>query len=169
LRFQRGVRPEHGIKPKEEKMETNVTVKFNPLRDVSVPDGASRASGRVTFDPDEEITFTALGGTVIYTLDQQTKGFGVVFPSHPIQWVQQVGEELLPIAPPSGVTVSRSDESITVTFMANLENMQETFRFYVIVQTLEQGNGRFFGSDPTIVTMPPGMPTSTNTDMNMPR
>jgi hypothetical protein len=131
-----------------------IKVIFNPLSEVAVPDGASRASGRVTFDQDEEITFKAVEGTVLYTLEVNT-ALEVRFPSNPIQWVQQVGTELLPIDPPDRTMVSRSDNRITVTFMAREGVPATTFRFYVIVQAIEEENGRFFGSDPTIVTMHP--------------
>lgn len=131
-----------------------IKVIFNPLSEVAVPDGASRASGRVTFDSDAGITFNAVEGTVLYTLEVNT-ALKVRFPSNPIQWVQQIGTELLPINPPDGTTVSRRDDRITVTFMAKEGAPATTFRFYVIVQTIEGENGRFFGSDPTIIIMRP--------------
>jgi len=130
-----------------------IKVIFNPLRDVP-EDTVPRASGRVTFDSDDEITFRSVEGTVIYTLEVNT-ALKVRFPSNPIQWVQLVGTELLPINPPDGTMVSRSDDRITVTFTAQEGVTPTTFRFYVIVQTIEGENGRFFGSDPTIIIMRP--------------
>lgn len=129
-----------------------IKVTFNPLRDVP-PGTFPRASGRVTFDSNEAITFRSTEGTVKYTLEVNT-ALQVVFPSNPIQWVEKVGGELTPIDPPDGAMVSRSNNGITVKFTAN-QGPATTFRYYVIVQTLEGENGRFFGSDPTIVIMHP--------------
>lgn len=102
---------------------------------------------RVSFSSDGRIEITTERGEVTYTLQQA--GSRARFPSNPIQWV---ANNLMPIAPPPEVTVHRLDDyNVTVEITA-APGTQE-FRFYVIVQTVA---GRFFGSDPTIVTMRPG-------------
>ena len=74
----------------------------------------------------------------------------VFFPSNPIQWVDG---NLQPIDPPSGAVVSRSGNLTTSIRITASEVPSPRLSFYVIVQTLD---GRFFGTDPTIVTMRPG-------------
>jgi len=132
-----------------------VTVTFNPVI----------ASRRVTFGENAKVEFdNEAPGTVTFTLDVTT-ALQVRFPSNPIQWVRRIDKDaddggpvddhnLLPIDPPRGATVSRIDDNTTTVTIASDPNIEkQTFRFYVIVQTMD---GRFFGSDPTIVTMRPG-------------
>jgi hypothetical protein len=141
-----------------------VTVRFNPLRDVP-GDVSPRALGRVTFDRAKVEFINRAPGKVTFSLDSSNTALKVRFPSNPIQWVRRIGNdddmvdavpdsELLPIDPPPGATVTRVDDNTTlVTIKPDLSTKKQKFRFYVIVQTMD---GRFFGSDPTIVTMPPG-------------
>jgi hypothetical protein len=119
-----------------------VTVTFEP----------ASAEKRVTFSTEKNIEFTTETGTVTFNLAVKT-ALEVRFPSNPIQWVEEVGKDVFrPIDPPSAATVSRKDDLATIEITA--PPGVTTFRFYVIVQSAD---GRFFGSDPTIVTMrPPG-------------
>jgi hypothetical protein len=119
--------------------QKNVTATFN-------------ANNTVTFNSSGEIKFdnTAFG-VVFFTLDVATGATQAFFPSNPIQWVDQ---NLRPIKPPDGARVIRDDDNNTRVRIAAAPSMDQTFRFYVIVQTT---NGQFFGTDPTIVTMPPGV------------
>jgi hypothetical protein len=126
--------------------ERQVTVKFN---DASAP-------RRITFEPDEDIVFGADSGKVTFTLKVET-ALRVVFPSNPIQWVQEGDPpgDLTPIDPPMEAKVSRMDFSVTVEITLKPETEKKEFRFYVIVQTPDAEDGRFFGSDPTIIIMRP--------------
>jgi hypothetical protein len=119
-----------------------VTATFNP----------ADAAKRVTFSTDKDIEFKTEIGTVTFKLEVKT-ALEVRFPSNPIQWVEEVGKGVFrPVDPPSAAAVSRSDDLATVKITAPPGDT--TFRFFVIVQSAD---GRFFGSDPTIVTMrPPG-------------
>jgi hypothetical protein len=116
---------------------------------VTVTFDSTTTPRNVTFSPDRQIEIATANGLVTYTLEQKGR-FEARFPSNPIQWVDG---DRVPIDPPSEATVRRlSDVSTTVQITAPPGITQE-FRFYVIVQTQ---SGRFFGSDPTIVTMRPG-------------
>lgn len=121
----------------------DVTVTFNP---VSAPK-------RVSFDKNDQVVFHPPSGKVTFKLKVDT-ALRVVFPSNPIQWVRQSGGDLLPIQQPSEAAVSRvNDFNTEVTITSSTPG---DFRFYVIVQTPDSTDGRFFGSDPTIVIMRPG-------------
>ncbi len=72
------------------------------------------------------------------------------FPSNPIQWVDNATDHN-PIDPPSVASVSRSETRLTIEISTSPRT--ETYSFFIIVQT---SDGRFFGTDPTIVTMRPG-------------
>lgn len=115
-----------------------VTVRFNP---------PSTEKRRVTFDK-SNIRFDTTTGMVIFTLKVKPDSEAAQFPSNPIQWVDA---NLQPITQPPEATVSRTADMATVTIM-NAPQGKTKFRFYVIVLT---NNGEFFGTDPTIVTMPP--------------
>jgi len=121
--------------------------------DITVTFDSTSAPRNVTFtpasDPAHPIRIDTNLGLVNFTLAQRGN-FEARFPSNPIQWVDRTSQ--LPIDPPRAATVRRlSDSSATILFVAPLETT--SFCFYVIVQTQ---SGRFLGSDPTIVTMPPG-------------
>jgi hypothetical protein len=117
-----------------------ITTTFNP----------ADAEKRVSFSTDKDIEFTTEIGTVTFKLEVKT-ALEVRFPSNPIQWVEEVDKGVFrPVDPPSAATVSRSDNLATVKITAPPGDT--TFRFFVIVQSAD---GRFFGSDPTIVTMHP--------------
>lgn len=120
----------------------DVTVTFNP----------ANAPKRVSFDMNEQIVFHPPSGKVTFKLQVNT-ALRVVFPSNPIQWVRQSGGDLLPIQQPSEATVNRVDDFSTEVTITS--SVQGDFRFYVIVQTPDSADGRFFGSDPTIVIMRP--------------
>ena len=72
------------------------------------------------------------------------------FPSNPIQWVDNAASRN-PIDPPSVASVSRSVTGITIEIETSAQT--RTYSFFIILQT---SDGRFFGTDPTIVTMRPG-------------
>lgn len=99
----------------------------------------------VTFEPSSEISIHTASGLVVYSLMAPARIF---FPSNPIQWVD---DALQPIDTPHGVMVQRSNLSTSI--LITTADAPPKLSFYVIVQT--QG-GRFFGTDPTIVTMRPG-------------
>jgi hypothetical protein len=71
-----------------------------------------------------------------------------VFPTNPIQWVQD-GKPL--VQPPIFQTQRLSDRNATIQVI-NTVLEEETHDFFVIVQV----GTRFFGADPTIVNQPPG-------------
>ncbi|HKH43846.1 MAG TPA: hypothetical protein VKM72_04200 [Thermoanaerobaculia bacterium] len=141
-------------------------VNLSPVVQVTATFNPASAEQRLTFSTDAPIDFSTARGTVTITLDVQTV-LPVRFPSNPIQWVRKDGVDpdgndiLVPIAPPEAAMVSRNrDDSVTVTVTRPPGSPGEstTFRFYVVVQSfLRDGraDGRFFGSDPTIVTMHP--------------
>lgn len=120
-----------------------VVARFNP----------ASAEQRITFSMSNIDFRNRASGTVIFTLNVKTV-LEVRFPSNPIQWVDT---NLLPINPPPGATVTRVDDNNTMVMVEPDPNIKEKqkFRFYVIVQSTD---GRFFGTDPTIVTMPPDQP-----------
>jgi hypothetical protein len=116
--------------------------------DVTVTFDSTTAPRVVTFDPADEISIPTELGLVTFTLKLQGT-FVARFPSNPIQWVDG---NLMPIDPPRAATVRRlSDVSTTILIVAP-PGSTDSFSFYVVVQTQA---GRFFGSDPTIVTMRP--------------
>ncbi|HYG63286.1 MAG TPA: hypothetical protein VEL74_11945 [Thermoanaerobaculia bacterium] len=85
----------------------------------------------------------------------------VRFPSFPIQWtIQQsaappaTGTEFAPIAQPSEATVIRKSDRESDIRIVSPEGTRE-FSFFVLVETPD---GKFFGTDPTIVTMRPPDP-----------
>jgi len=123
--------------------EQNITVTFNP----------ANPGPRVTFSTDKDIKFaitSAESGRVVFHLEVAT-ALQVVLPSSPIQWINNA-EEMKPIAPPGVATVDRSGPTtVAITIQGATETT--TYSFFVIVQTTD---GRFFGSDPTIITMRPG-------------
>lgn len=86
-------------------------------------------------------------GKITFRLGSDTASF----PSAPIQWTVKEGQVFRPIEQPSAVTVRRVDATnaeIEISTQAAVE-----YSFFVIVQTPK---GKFFGTDPTIVTMRPG-------------
>lgn len=98
---------------------------------------------------------TEIGGIVFY-LDHRDyqnhsqAGTSVpAFPSAPIQWVDA---QHLPINPPPGATATRSSNVIAKIEVVRSQVVRGELRFYVLVQQ----DGRFYGTDPTIVTMPSG-------------
>lgn len=118
--------------------------------DITVTFRKANADPRVSFSTTAPISFNTpmVTGSVTFNLEVKS-ALQVHFPSNPIQWVQEVGSTLVPIDPPPEATVSRSDDSVTVTITAPPNT---TFRFFVIVLSTD---GQFFGTDPTIVTMDP--------------
>jgi hypothetical protein len=87
----------------------------------------------------------------LLTLELVNPPQGVTFPSAPIQFVNT--SRLRPINPPRGASVHRLDGArVALLIVASQVVAPERLSFYVLVQT---GDGEFFGTDPTIVTMPP--------------
>lgn len=86
-------------------------------------------------------------GMIAFRLRSDT----VSFPSAPIQWTVREGKVFRPIEQPSTVTVRRVDATNAEIEISTQEAVE--YSFFVIVQT---PNGKFFGTDPTIVTMRPG-------------
>lgn len=132
-------------------LPVQVTTTFNPVSEDS----------RVTFDR-STIEFTnEAPGIVTFKLSRSMDVVQANFPSNPIQWVEKIDERgkdeatnYRPIKQPDAAVVERLDDSMTrVTIAPKPSSGTLTFRFYVIVQTR---GGRFVGSDPTIITMPPG-------------
>ncbi len=122
--------------------EQPITVTFNP----------ASPGPRVTFSTNEAIQFAITpteSGRVVFHLEVAT-ALQVVFPSSPIQWIDNP-KAMKPIAPPGVATVDRSDSTVSITIQGSADTT--SYSFFVIVQTTD---GRFFGSDPTIVTMRPG-------------
>jgi hypothetical protein len=113
-----------------------------PQREVLVRFDSSRT--QFILEPNGEVNIPALSGQVSFPLASVATVF---YPSNPIQWVD---DNLQPINPPDGVTIQRDklNTSITVAVPAPAR-----LSFYIIVQTTD---GKFFGTDPTIVTMRPG-------------
>jgi predicted exporter len=130
---------------------TNVQVTFD----------STNTPKQVTFSQDR-LKFDSTTGTVTFNLmSSASTALQARFPSNPIQWVSKIDENLgdvntnlQPIDQPDGTMVSRTDNTATVTITVAPQGKTK-FRFYVIVQTT---NGAFFGTDPTIVTMPPDKP-----------
>lgn len=119
--------------------------------EVTVTFDSTTAPRQVTFTPNSPLGIPTELGRVTFNLEVRGN-FEARFPSNPIQWVDS--GTLKPIDPPPAATVTRvNDVSASVLIRAKPGEV-ESFSFYVIVQTQA---GRFFGSDPTIVTMlPPG-------------
>ncbi|HEV7508607.1 MAG TPA: hypothetical protein VGS07_27255 [Thermoanaerobaculia bacterium] len=116
--------------------------------EVTVTFDSTTTPRKVTFTPDSPLGISTPRGLVTFNLELKGN-FEARFPSNPIQWVN---ESRQPMDPPSGVSIVRNDTSTSITIEAG--QAPEKLSFYVIVQTQA---GRFFGSDPTIVTMlPPG-------------
>jgi hypothetical protein len=88
----------------------------------------------------------------LITFELVTPPPGVIFPAAPVQFVNTT--RLRPINPPRGATVHRLDGANAALLIVSSQVVSpERLSFYVLVQTVE---GEFFGTDPTIVTMPPG-------------
>jgi hypothetical protein len=114
---------------------------------------ADPAQSKVTFIPDGPIEFAIpqeQRGRVIFNLQFPTGSATVNFPSDPIQWVDDPNDKH-PIDPPSVATVTRLNDSSSSIEIKSLK-ATKSYYFFVIVQTTD---GKFFGSDPTIVTMRP--------------
>lgn len=114
----------------------------------------------VSLDPTNSVSFKGPGidskghigiptesGVIAFRLRSTT----VSFPSAPIQWTVKEGQVFRPIEQPSAATVRRVDATNTEIEISTQEAVE--YSFFVIVQT---PNGKFFGTDPTIVTMRPG-------------
>jgi hypothetical protein len=128
---------------------------------VQVTFDSTNTPKQVTFSQDR-LKFDSTTGTVTFNLmNSASTALQARFPSNPIQWVSKIDESLgdvntnlQPINQPDGTMVSRTDNTAMVTITAAPQGTTK-FRFYVIVQTT---NGNFFGTDPTIITMPPDEP-----------
>jgi hypothetical protein len=138
--------------------DTPVRLVQNPPVTVTATFNPAMAPERVTFDKKDIDFANGAPGKVTFKLAVETK-MQVRFASNPIQWVRKIDEtgpdsdeNLRPINPPSEATVSRMDDGTTMITIAPDPGNTLTLRFFVIVQTMQ---GRFVGSDPTIVTMPP--------------
>lgn len=120
-----------------------VTVGFDD--DTKVVSFAGAADGRVL----EIEIHTELGDITFYLNHAQAGASPPAFPSAPIQWVD---EQERPIDPPRGATVTRSSNVIARIEVVRSQVASGKLRFFVLVQQA----GRFYGTDPTIVTMPSG-------------
>jgi hypothetical protein len=114
--------------------------------------GPGISNGRIFID-------TELGQIVF-----RLQATSVSFPSSPIQWTVQepattpgAGTVFRPIPQPAEATVLRNSDRETVIEITNQPQETREHSFFVIVQTAD---GKFFGTDPTIVTMRPDPPPS---------
>jgi hypothetical protein len=82
----------------------------------------------------------------------QLQTAGVVFPSNPVQWVDA---QFQPVDPPAGATVTRTDNASFNILVVRSQVRAAELHFYVLVY-FRGVRGRFFGTDPTIVTMSSG-------------
>jgi len=96
-----------------------------------------------------EVGLPLAGGRVVFRLRTDS----VSFPSAPIQWTEKVGEVFRAIPEPPEATVRRVSETRAFIDILNSTTEPQSYSFFVIVQTTA---GKFFGTDPTIVTMRPG-------------
>jgi len=121
--------------------QSAVTVTFNADTKTVSFGGAGYNNGQIDL----------LADVGLLTLELLNPPQGVTFPSAPIQFVNT--SRLRPINPPRGATVHRLDGAkATLLIIASQVVAPERLSFYVLVQTPD---GEFFGTDPTIVTMPP--------------
>ena len=104
------------------------------------------ATSQFSFDPPGEIGISTALGEVQFTLLRRVAS-DARFPSNPIQWVNR---EKHPIGQPPGTTVTRTLGTASVS----VDGAQAPRRlsFFLIIQTTD---GKFFGSDPTIINMSP--------------
>lgn len=119
--------------------------------DVAVTFNQASAAKRVSFSTNGPIEFKDIDvGTVTFELNVVV-ALQARFPSNPIQWVDN-SDSHNPIDPPRVAEVRRLGDDRVIVEIGALPGTQ-TYSFFVIVQT---SDGRFFGTDPTIVTMRPG-------------
>jgi hypothetical protein len=125
-----------------------------PIVDVNVSSNVVSFTG---LNSDNQVGLPLEGGRVVFRLRPDTVGSPsaptVGFPSEPIQWTEKVGDDFLPIPNPPGTTVRRVSGTRAFIDIANSTQEPQSYSFFVIVQTT---GGKFFGTDPTIVTMRPG-------------
>ena|ERR1044071_1469795 len=125
---------------------------------------------------EHEINVSLSGSTVVFTgtgivngnIDVATQLGRIVFklqdlvpffPSAPIQWTRrgqvplpQGGTFFRPLPQPPEATVDRRGDKETVIEVTNQPQEHREFAFFVLLQTPD---GKFYGTDPTIVTMRP--------------
>jgi hypothetical protein len=118
--------------------EVTVTFDASANRVVFGGTGYDSANGQI------DISSSDLG-LITFQLDNS----GVFFPSNPVQWVD---DKFQPIDPPAGATVMRRNNLAFTILVVRSQVPAAQLQFYVVVYFLGV-RGRFFGTDPTIVTM----------------
>ncbi len=118
--------------------------------EVTVTFDSTTAPRKVTFTPDSALNVPTARGRVTFNLAVQGN-FEARLPIEPHPVGRQRHSQADRSAP--AATVTRVNDVSTSVLIEAKPGVVESFSFYVIVQTQA---GRFFGSDPTIVTMRPG-------------